>query len=51
MRKQPQALRLPEDLKVRLQALSAQSGVSVSELIRACITRALPYVESILPRN
>ena len=29
----------------KLSALSQESGYSTSELIRACVTRALPYVE------
>ena len=39
-------IRLTLELSARLEALSDSSGFSVSELIRACIHRALPYVEN-----
>jgi hypothetical protein len=40
------ALRLGQEQAAKLVNLSAASGIPVSELIRACITRALPYVDS-----
>jgi predicted DNA-binding protein len=39
-------LRLTEELKGQLEALSQETDFTVSELVRACITRALPYVEA-----
>lgn len=37
--------RIKPEVKTDLEALAAKSGVSVSDIIRACITRALPYVK------
>ncbi len=37
--------RLPQELLDHIKRLSAESGYPVSEVIRACIVRALPYVE------
>ena len=37
--------RLPQELADKVKRLSEESGLPVSEVIRACITRALPYVE------
>lgn len=39
-------IRTPPEMKVKLEELSASSGISVSEIVRACVTRALPYIES-----
>lgn len=39
------SLRIPVEQKAALDALSEKSGISVSQLIIACITRALPYIE------
>ena len=38
--------RLPEEMIAELKALSVESGIPVSELVRACIRRALPYVKT-----
>ena len=37
--------RLSVELVDKVKRLSEESGFSVSEIIRACIVRALPYVE------
>lgn len=36
---------MPEDELAKVKALAAESGLSVSEIIRACVRRAMPYVE------
>ena len=38
-------VRLPQEVLDKVKAMSRESGYSVSEIIRACIVRALPYVE------
>ena len=37
--------RLPQELLDKIKTLSRESGIPASEIIRACIVRALPYVE------
>ena len=37
--------RIPPDLKAEVERLAQKADLPVSEIIRACITRALPYVE------
>lgn len=37
--------RLPQETLDKIKRLSEESGFSVSDLIRACIDRAYPYVE------
>lgn len=39
------ALRVPLAQSAKLEALAAASGIPVSQIILACITRALPYVD------
>lgn len=39
------AVRIPVEQKAALDALSERSGISISQLVIACITRALPYIE------
>ena len=38
-------VRVPQELAEKVKTLSAQSGFTVSDILRACIVRALPYVE------
>ena len=37
--------RLPPEVLEKIKALSVESGLTVSDILRACVTRALPYVE------
>ena len=38
-------VRVPQELAEKIKALSVESGFTVSDILRACVTRALPYVE------
>ena len=38
-------VRVPQELAEKVKTLSAQSGFTVSDILRACVSRALPYVE------
>lgn len=37
--------RIAPELKAEVERLAEKANLPVSEVIRACITRALPYVE------
>jgi predicted DNA binding CopG/RHH family protein len=43
----PVKIRLQPDDLTRLQKLSGATGVPLQELVRACVHRALPYVEKL----
>ena len=45
---EPIMLRLPPADLERLRILAESSGYPIAALIRACIIRALPYVESLV---
>ena len=38
-------VRVSQELAEKIKALSVESGLTVSDILRACVTRALPYVE------